>query len=191
MFHQNTAMSYYCAMSDTEVKSLIYELKTWCKEKHGRNAQIAEMLGVSRQLVSDWFSGSAVPTWKTGLKIQAFLKKRYRSTFRMRKIHPWGYSLIALTKKPMIPPYPDELLLEILDSLQLPDWFWRKVLDEPSWGWCKHEVMTLIEKTPDPLLPFLPFKETDPNDENIDRLVWGLDAGYEIFRQVAEFKRAG
>jgi transcriptional regulator with XRE-family HTH domain len=178
-------------MSDAEVKSLIYELKTWCKEKHGRNAQIADMLGVSRQLVSDWFSGSAVPTWTTGLKIQALLKKRRRSTFRIRKIHPWGYTMIALAEDPMFPPYPDELLWEILDSLQLPNWFWRKVLDEPSWGWCKNEVMRLIEETPDSILPFLPFKETDLNDKSIDRLLIALDAGYEIFKQVAEFKRVG
>jgi transcriptional regulator with XRE-family HTH domain len=66
-------------MSDPEVEALINELKAWCKEKHGRNTEVAELLGVSRQLVSDWFSGGAVPTLATGLKIQAFLKKRRRS----------------------------------------------------------------------------------------------------------------
>jgi transcriptional regulator with XRE-family HTH domain len=65
-------------MSDPEVEALINELKAWCKEKHGRNTEIAEMLGVSRQLVSDWFAGTAVPTLATGLKIQKFLKTKRR-----------------------------------------------------------------------------------------------------------------
>jgi transcriptional regulator with XRE-family HTH domain len=65
-------------MSDPEVKALIDELQDWCKEKYGRNTEVAEMLGVSRQLVSDWFSGRTVPTLATGLKIQAFLKEKRR-----------------------------------------------------------------------------------------------------------------
>jgi DNA-binding transcriptional regulator YiaG len=36
------------------------------------------MLGVSRQLVSDWFSGRAVPSLAAGLAIQKFLKKQRR-----------------------------------------------------------------------------------------------------------------
>jgi transcriptional regulator with XRE-family HTH domain len=65
-------------MGDPDVEALISELKAWCKQKHGRNAEIAEMLGVSRQLVSDWFSSNAVPTLAAGLKIQTFLKKHRR-----------------------------------------------------------------------------------------------------------------
>jgi transcriptional regulator with XRE-family HTH domain len=61
---------------DPEVERLIAELRAWCKAKHGRNTQIAEMLGVYRQLVSDWLSGNATPTLAAGLKLQAFLKKR-------------------------------------------------------------------------------------------------------------------
>jgi transcriptional regulator with XRE-family HTH domain len=63
---------------DPEVKALIDELQTWCKAKHGRNTEIANRLGVSRQLVSDWFSGAASPTLATGLKIQTFLKAQRR-----------------------------------------------------------------------------------------------------------------
>jgi transcriptional regulator with XRE-family HTH domain len=61
---------------DPEVESLMAELRAWCKAKHGRNAQIAEMLGVSRQLVSDWLKGNATPTLSAGFKLQAFLKKQ-------------------------------------------------------------------------------------------------------------------
>jgi DNA-binding transcriptional regulator YdaS (Cro superfamily) len=58
-----------------EPTAIISELKTWCSQKYGRNSKLARMLGVSPQLVNDWFSGKSTPTWATGLKIQAFLKK--------------------------------------------------------------------------------------------------------------------
>jgi hypothetical protein len=35
-----------------------------------------ECLAQNRQLVSDWFAGQKTPTWDSGLKIQAFLKKQ-------------------------------------------------------------------------------------------------------------------
>jgi DNA-binding XRE family transcriptional regulator len=67
-------------MNDPEikVKAWINELQDWCKEKYGRNTEVAEKLGVSRQLVSDWFAGRTVPNWATGLKIQEFLKQQRR-----------------------------------------------------------------------------------------------------------------
>jgi transcriptional regulator with XRE-family HTH domain len=71
-------------MSDTYVEALINELKAWCKEKHGRNTQVAKMFDVSQQLVSDWFSGRAVPTLATGLKIQEFLKQQRRRRRRTK-----------------------------------------------------------------------------------------------------------
>jgi DNA-binding transcriptional regulator YiaG len=63
-------------MSDPEIEDLINALREWCKAKHGRNAEIAETLGVSRQLVTDWLKGRAVPTLSTGLKLKTFLKNR-------------------------------------------------------------------------------------------------------------------
>lgn len=65
-------------MSNMEVEALISKLRAYCKERHGRNTEIAKMLGVSRQLVTDWFSGKAVPTLSTGLRIQTFLKQQRR-----------------------------------------------------------------------------------------------------------------
>ena len=61
-------------MSDPEIQSTLTKLKEWCEAEYGRQAEIARVLGVSRQLVTDWFRGKAIPTWSTGLKIQAFLK---------------------------------------------------------------------------------------------------------------------
>jgi transcriptional regulator with XRE-family HTH domain len=55
------------------------ELKAWADAGYGRHAELARMLGVSRQLVSDWFAGRNKPTLDSGLKIQAFLKKQRRT----------------------------------------------------------------------------------------------------------------
>ena len=65
-------------MSPRESEVLIAELKAWCDEKYGRRVEVARMLGVSKQLVSDWMAGRAVPTLDHGLQIQAFLKKQKR-----------------------------------------------------------------------------------------------------------------
>ena len=43
--------------------------------------EVAEMLGVSRQLVSDWLKGNATPTLAAGFKLQAFLKKQRRARY--------------------------------------------------------------------------------------------------------------
>ena len=62
-----------------ESEKLVGELREWCDEKYGRRAELARMLGVSRQLVSDWFAGRTTPTLDAGLHLQAFLKKQRRS----------------------------------------------------------------------------------------------------------------
>jgi len=65
-------------MVSQESENLIAQLKAWCDEKYGRRAEVARMIGVSRQLVSDWFAGRTTPTLDAGLKLQAFLKKQRR-----------------------------------------------------------------------------------------------------------------
>ena len=67
-------------MSNAEIKAkaLVDELQNWCREKYGRNTEAAEALGVSRQLLSDWFAGRTVPSLVTGFKIQEFLKMKRR-----------------------------------------------------------------------------------------------------------------
>jgi predicted transcriptional regulator len=62
-----------------ESEKLVGELREWCDEKYGRRAELARMLGVSRQLVSDWFAGRTTPTLDAGLQLQEFLKKQRRS----------------------------------------------------------------------------------------------------------------
>lgn len=58
-----------------EYEAILDELQEWCEKKHGRKSKFARMLGVSPQLVNDWFARTSEPMWETGLKIQAFLKK--------------------------------------------------------------------------------------------------------------------
>lgn len=65
-------------MSDPEIENLINQLRDWCKEEYGRNSEVARTLGVSRQLISDWFAGRTVPSWAAGRQIEKFLKKQRR-----------------------------------------------------------------------------------------------------------------
>jgi transcriptional regulator with XRE-family HTH domain len=66
-------------MAPKESEKLIADLKVWVDAEYGRRAELARMLGVSRQLVSDWLAGRKMPTLDSGLKIQTFLKKQRRS----------------------------------------------------------------------------------------------------------------
>lgn len=66
-----------------EYDDLRKQLREWCDAEHGRQKQIADMLGVSKQLVSMWLSGRrimSVPEW---LKIQSVMKRN--KTRRPRK----------------------------------------------------------------------------------------------------------
>jgi DNA-binding XRE family transcriptional regulator len=65
-------------MSPKESEILIAKLKEWCAEHYGRQAEAAEAIGVSRQVVTDWMKGRAVPSLDNGLKLQRFLKKQRR-----------------------------------------------------------------------------------------------------------------
>jgi transcriptional regulator with XRE-family HTH domain len=69
-----------------ESEILIAELKAWCEEQYGRRAEVAERIGVSRQVVTDWLHGRAVPSLDNGLKLQAFLKKVRRTKARARAL---------------------------------------------------------------------------------------------------------
>jgi DNA-binding XRE family transcriptional regulator len=57
-----------------EIDDLLTELKGWASEERGRQAIIAQALGVSKQAVSTWLSGKSIPNWATGERIKAFLK---------------------------------------------------------------------------------------------------------------------
>jgi transcriptional regulator with XRE-family HTH domain len=62
-----------------EVDKLISGLTAWCRAQHGRQREIAAMLGVSEQLVSNWLARRKTPTLQHGLQIQEFLNKQRKS----------------------------------------------------------------------------------------------------------------
>jgi len=72
-------------IKDPAVETLLDTLREWCEAEHGRNAEIADHLGVSRQLVTDWLKGRAIPTLSSGLKLQAFLKEHRDRKHRSKK----------------------------------------------------------------------------------------------------------
>lgn len=57
-----------------EIDDLLAALKRWASQERGRQAIIAQTLGVSKQAVSTWLSGKSIPNWATGERIKAFLK---------------------------------------------------------------------------------------------------------------------
>jgi transcriptional regulator with XRE-family HTH domain len=65
-----------------ESEQLLTELKAWANAEYGRRAELARMLGVSRQLVSEWFAGRATPTWDNGMRIEELLRKLRRAKSR-------------------------------------------------------------------------------------------------------------
>jgi uncharacterized protein YjcR len=74
-----------CVVTHPEIENLINDLNTWCKAKHGRNVEIAKMLGVSPQLVTDWFSRKTIPTTEHFLQLRDFLRKEKRKGRRTKK----------------------------------------------------------------------------------------------------------
>jgi len=61
-----------------ESEMLIDELKSWCEQGYGRRGEVAKDIGVSRQIVSDWLHGRALPGLDNGLALRAFLKRERR-----------------------------------------------------------------------------------------------------------------
>jgi predicted transcriptional regulator len=72
-------------VSHPEIEKLVKDLNTWCKARRGRIVEIAKILGVSPQLVSDWFSRKADPMTEQFLLIRDFLRKEKRKERRSAK----------------------------------------------------------------------------------------------------------
>jgi hypothetical protein len=64
---------------DPAVAKILEELKAWCEQEHGRQTEVAKVLGVDHRRLYDWFSGRIEPSWGVGLRIQAFLAKKKRA----------------------------------------------------------------------------------------------------------------
>jgi transcriptional regulator with XRE-family HTH domain len=61
-------------MPPEELDKLMAELKTWCGEKYGRQAEVASALGVSKGLVTNWLAGRRAPSLKQFFNLQRFLE---------------------------------------------------------------------------------------------------------------------
>jgi hypothetical protein len=57
-------------------KKLIKRLKAWCDKKRGRRTELGKALGVSPQVVTNWFAERQNPTGDQTLRILEFLKKK-------------------------------------------------------------------------------------------------------------------
>jgi DNA-binding transcriptional regulator YiaG len=73
-----SALGMLAPMPEKASERLRAELKAWCDQKRGRRAELARMMNVSPQLVSDWVTGRKIPTLDDGLKLMAFLKSQRR-----------------------------------------------------------------------------------------------------------------
>jgi len=66
------------AMPPEQLDGLMAELKAWCKAKHGRQKELAEVLHVTEDTISHWIARRKTPGLEKYLALQAFLKKRRR-----------------------------------------------------------------------------------------------------------------
>jgi hypothetical protein len=64
---------------EPEVAKLLNELREWCEQEHGRQTEVAQILGVDHRRLYDWFSGRISPTLAVGLRIQAFLASQKKA----------------------------------------------------------------------------------------------------------------
>jgi DNA-binding transcriptional regulator YdaS (Cro superfamily) len=62
----------------TRTEKLLNALKDWCAEKYGRQSEIARLLSVSPQQLTDWFKGRTQLTGEQALAIQEFMRHRRR-----------------------------------------------------------------------------------------------------------------
>ena len=65
-------------MPPEELDTLMTKLKDWCKNKHGRQKDLAEELGITEQLLSNWLAGRKKPSLDKYLALRAFLAKQRR-----------------------------------------------------------------------------------------------------------------
>ena len=56
---------------------LLETLRSWCREKRGRQTQVARILGVGPSTVSDWMTGRRKFTGEQSLSVSDFLRTVY------------------------------------------------------------------------------------------------------------------
>jgi transcriptional regulator with XRE-family HTH domain len=63
-------------MSPREVDRFMAALLRWAKEERGRSKEIADALGVSEQVVSNWLNRRKTPTLDHWFKLQDFAREK-------------------------------------------------------------------------------------------------------------------
>jgi hypothetical protein len=76
--HVNPLLVSILAMPPQQLDGLMAELKAWCKAKHGRQKELAEVLHVTEDTISHWIARRKTPGLEKYLALQVFLKKRRR-----------------------------------------------------------------------------------------------------------------
>jgi len=61
-------------MTRPRTDNLIADLKRWCDADYGRASELARILNVNRQVVSDWFARKSSPNSEVTLAIIEFLE---------------------------------------------------------------------------------------------------------------------
>lgn len=72
------SMDYLSGAMPARTEKLLAELKAWCDQERGRQSEVARLLGISRQTVSDWFRPEKhkQPTAEQALALLEFLKQQ-------------------------------------------------------------------------------------------------------------------
>jgi DNA-binding transcriptional regulator YiaG len=76
--HVDVSSDTISLMPPEELDALMAELKAWCKDKHGRQRELAGELGVTEQVLSNWIARRKKPSLENYLKLHAFLRKQRR-----------------------------------------------------------------------------------------------------------------
>jgi len=67
-------------MPPDEVEKILTEMEAWCSKKYGRQTELAEALGVSKQLVANWIARRRALTLKNYFAIRDFLNREKKKS---------------------------------------------------------------------------------------------------------------
>ena len=63
-------------MATSEFEETLQKLRLWCDAEHGRQAEIARALDVSRGTITHWLIGRRTPALRHWLALRVFLRHR-------------------------------------------------------------------------------------------------------------------
>jgi DNA-binding transcriptional regulator YiaG len=72
----NSLKNYASVVSNGRTTRLIAEVKLWCKANNIKQIELAAMLGVSTQLITEWFKGRRFPVSEQALHLQEIIKRK-------------------------------------------------------------------------------------------------------------------